>query len=76
MPRFALDSPAHQALVGGVVSLADRLGLPIVAEGVETAEQYEALRTFGCRWAQGYHLGRPAPLAALALVDERARSLR
>ncbi len=71
-----VDSPAHQALVGGVVSLADRVGLPIVAEGVETAEQLEALRTLGCRWAQGYHLGRPAPLSALSLVDARARSLR
>jgi EAL domain-containing protein (putative c-di-GMP-specific phosphodiesterase class I) len=70
------DSPSHEALVGGVVSLADRLGLPVVAEGVETAEQLEALRALGCRWAQGYHLGRPAPLAALSLVDERARSLR
>ena len=28
------------------------------------------------RWAQGYHLGRPAPLSALSLVDARARSLR
>ena len=70
------DSPAHQALVGGVVSLAERMGLPVVAEGVETQEQFEALRTLGCRWAQGYHLGRPAPLAALSLVDEQARSLR
>jgi diguanylate cyclase (GGDEF)-like protein len=68
-----VDSPAHQALVGGVVSLAERMGLPVVAEGVETAEQLEALRTLGCRWAQGYHLGRPAPLAA---VDVRPASLR
>ena len=56
--------------------MAERVGLPIVAEGVETEEQLEALRALGCRWAQGYHLGRPAPLAALSLVDERARSLR
>jgi diguanylate cyclase (GGDEF)-like protein/PAS domain S-box-containing protein len=68
------DSPGHEALVGGVVSLAERLGLPIVAEGVETAEQFEALRALGCRWAQGYHLGRPAPLASL--FDARARALR
>jgi EAL domain-containing protein (putative c-di-GMP-specific phosphodiesterase class I) len=68
-----VDSPAHQALVGGVVSLAERMGLPVVAEGVETAEQFEALRTLGCRWAQGYHLGRPGPLAA---VDARPAGLR
>jgi EAL domain-containing protein (putative c-di-GMP-specific phosphodiesterase class I) len=69
-----IDSPAHEALVGGVVSMADRMDLPVVAEGVETAEQLDALRTLGCRWAQGYHLGRPAPLTAL--VDARSRSLR
>ena len=36
-------------------------GLTIVAEGVETALQSAHLRALGCRWAQGYHLGRPVP---------------
>ena len=56
----------HEALVGGMVSLADRLGLPLVAEGVETAAQLAALRRLGCGWAQGYHLGRPGPLSQVA----------
>ena len=60
------SSPAHGALVGGVVSLADGLGLPLVAEGVETAEQLAALRALGCAYAQGYHLGRPGPLAEIS----------
>jgi diguanylate cyclase (GGDEF)-like protein/PAS domain S-box-containing protein len=59
------ESPAHEALVGGVISMADRLGLPSVVEGVETQEQLDRLRDFGCRFAQGYHLGRPGPLAAV-----------
>ena len=58
----------------GFSSLATLADLPIVAEGVEPAEKFEALRALGCRWAQGYHLGRPAPLATL--FDERARALR
>jgi diguanylate cyclase (GGDEF)-like protein/PAS domain S-box-containing protein len=66
-------SAPHEAMVGGVVSLADRLGLPLVAEGVETPGQLEALRALGCRYGQGFHLGRPGPLAA---VDAGARSLR
>jgi diguanylate cyclase (GGDEF)-like protein/PAS domain S-box-containing protein len=57
---------SREALVAGVISLADRLGLPIVAEGIETAEQLATLRRLGCAFAQGYHLGRPAPLTALA----------
>jgi EAL domain-containing protein (putative c-di-GMP-specific phosphodiesterase class I) len=44
-----------------------------VAEGVETEEQLAALRDLDCTFAQGYHLGRPGPLAA---VDLSARSLR
>jgi diguanylate cyclase (GGDEF)-like protein/PAS domain S-box-containing protein len=54
---------SHEALVAGVISLADRLGLPIVAEGIETAAQLDALRRLGCGFGQGYHLGRPGPLA-------------
>jgi EAL domain-containing protein (putative c-di-GMP-specific phosphodiesterase class I) len=46
--------------------MADRLGLPTIVEGVETEEQLERLRDFGGRFAQGYHLGRPGPLAAAA----------
>jgi EAL domain-containing protein (putative c-di-GMP-specific phosphodiesterase class I) len=67
------DSAPHAALVSGVVSLAERVGLPIVAEGVETEEQLAALRDLDCTFAQGYHLGRPGSLAA---VDLSARSLR
>ena len=39
--------------------LGDTLGLDVVAEGVETAEQLEALRQLGCRLAQGYFFARP-----------------
>ena len=66
MPRFALDSPAHQALVGGVVSLADRLGLRVVAEGVETPEAWDALAGLHCDEAKGFYLGRPMTASALA----------
>jgi EAL domain-containing protein (putative c-di-GMP-specific phosphodiesterase class I) len=62
------DGGPREALVAGVISLADRLGLPIVAEGIETPEQLATLRRLGCAYAQGYHLGRPAPLTALAAV--------
>jgi EAL domain-containing protein (putative c-di-GMP-specific phosphodiesterase class I) len=63
---FIVAMADREALVAGVISLADRLGLPIVAEGIETADQLSALRRLGCGYGQGYHLGRPAPLAAVA----------
>jgi diguanylate cyclase (GGDEF)-like protein/PAS domain S-box-containing protein len=47
------------AVVDLVVSLGRKLGVAIVAEGVETAEQAEALAGIGCGFGQGYHFARP-----------------
>ncbi len=49
------------ALVGAVVGMAVELGLEVIAEGVETAEQLEHLERLGCSRAQGFLFGRPAP---------------
>ena len=57
------DSPAHASLVSGVLSMAERLSLPTVIEGVETQRQLDRLKLFGARYVQGYHLGRPAALS-------------
>lgn len=45
--------------------LATRLGWRVVAEGVENVADIPALRAAGCRYGQGYALGRPMPLDAL-----------
>ncbi len=57
-----LHDPGTQVIVEAVVTMANRLGLRVVAEGVETEEQLAAVRELGIDWAQGYLLGRPAPL--------------
>ena len=49
-----------------VIAMAHTLGLAVVAEGVETTAQLEALREMGCDEAQGYLLGRPIAGAELA----------
>jgi EAL domain-containing protein (putative c-di-GMP-specific phosphodiesterase class I) len=52
-------------LVHAMINLAHNLHLEVVAEGVETPEQLELLRGFGCDQVQGYLISRPLPLAEL-----------
>lgn len=46
-------------LVGGIIQLARRLGLSVVAEGVETPAQLDVLRRESCKVVQGFLFGRP-----------------
>ncbi|WP_299039004.1 bifunctional diguanylate cyclase/phosphodiesterase [uncultured Pseudokineococcus sp.] len=60
-----------EALVRGIVDLGGTLGLQVVAEGVETAEQAAALARLGCPFGQGFHFARPMPfLEALHAVGQ------
>ena len=64
-------SSEDAVIVDNIVSLARGLGLRVVAEGVETAEQLARLREMGCDLAQGYYFSRPLPEGAM---DEMLRS--
>lgn len=46
-----------------IIDLAHALGVEVIAEGVETADQFEVLRGLGCDEVQGYFVGRPMPAA-------------
>ncbi len=59
------DEPGDLAIVRAILSLARVLGLDVVAEGVETEEQFHFLRLEGCREMQGYYLARPMPAVEL-----------
>ncbi len=56
----------NRLIVSATISLAQSLGLSVVAEGVENAGQHECLKELGCDTAQGYYLGRPLPLEAIS----------
>lgn len=55
----------NRKLVHAMINLAHNLNLEAVAEGVETEEQLELLRSFGCDQVQGYLISRPLPLPEL-----------
>ncbi len=54
-----LDKHANRVIVRTIINLAHSLGLSVVAEGIETEAQYQALREMGCEFAQGFHFSRP-----------------
>jgi EAL domain-containing protein (putative c-di-GMP-specific phosphodiesterase class I) len=56
-----MKEPSDAAILGAIISLGRSLGLYVVAEGIETAEELELLRNYGCDGFQGYFLGRPKP---------------
>ena len=75
---FIKDLMSHRddaSIVRAIISLAHSLRLKTVAEGVETAEQLQLLRSLGCDQYQGYHFSPPLPageFAALVLSWQRA----
>jgi diguanylate cyclase (GGDEF)-like protein len=48
-------------MLEGIIGLANKLSLDVIAEGIEEPEQLDLLRTIGCHMGQGYLLARPAP---------------
>jgi len=59
--RDATGRPDHAAVLHAMVTLADNLGVVVVAEGVETPEQLAELQALGCALSQGYYFSKPIP---------------
>ncbi|MBK1649328.1 EAL domain-containing protein [Rhabdochromatium marinum] len=57
----APEQPKQAAVIETILALGRHLKLEVIAEGVETEVQLEALRQLGCRQAQGYYFSRPLP---------------
>ncbi len=59
--RDITTDPSDRAVAEAVIVMAHKLGMRVVAEGVETAEQRALLQAAGCDFAQGYFYARPMP---------------
>ncbi|MEG1268228.1 MAG: EAL domain-containing protein [Oscillospiraceae bacterium] len=64
--RFLIDSGVSgrgENIIASVIRMAKWLNIPVIAEGAETAEQVNFLRSVGCDYAQGYYYARPMPIS-------------
>lgn len=61
-----------RSIVRLIIQLANELNLELIAEGIETAEQHDLLREYGCANGQGYRFSRPI---GAEIITERLRSL-
>jgi diguanylate cyclase (GGDEF)-like protein len=66
------DQAGQQAILQGIVTIGHALGLQLVAEGIETTDQYDALRDLDCDYGQGYLFSRPISSSEAETLLSRA----
>ena len=66
--RDMATDQGDQAIVAAIIVMAHKLGLKVIAEGVETQEQCEILKAAGCDFGQGYLFARPMPAADMVPI--------
>ena len=66
-------SPQAKAIIRAVLALGKSLSIPVLAEGIETQSQLSLLDAEGCDAAQGFYLGRPAPLDQIMISGQISR---
>ena len=73
--RAMLSDQTSRRIVQTILRLAEELDIPVVAEGIEQAEEADILTDMGCAFGQGYLFGRPMPLDA-AVATTRTWALQ
>ena len=70
------EGTVKRPVLDAIIALADQLGVPLIAEGVETQSQWDYLAARGVRHAQGFLMSRPLPIDAFVdwLADNRSKA--
>jgi EAL domain-containing protein (putative c-di-GMP-specific phosphodiesterase class I) len=64
----------YLAVVNAIISLAKHMGMKLIAEGIETADQIVLLQSMDCDFAQGYFFSKPADAAAAeTFIENRVK---
>lgn len=72
LTKVLATDPGARAIAGTILTLAWQLDIDCVIEGVETEAQAEVARALGIRYMQGFHFGRPVPIAEALAAGRRA----
>ncbi|MCW8998759.1 MAG: EAL domain-containing protein, partial [Kangiellaceae bacterium] len=59
-----VEDKRDSAIVESLVALSHKLGIKVVAEGVERSKQLSHLKTIGCDYIQGYYFAKPMPITS------------
>lgn len=72
-----LNDANNKAIVTAIIAMACTLGIEVVAEGVETKEQFSFLKRTNCRYLQGYYFNKPLPAEEIQkpLINQQKKSV-
>jgi len=73
--RDMTENTQDRALIEAIIVMTRTLGMEVVAEGVENADQLALLRTLGAQYIQGYYFSKPVPPEAFPITCERITQL-
>lgn len=60
--RTMLEDDKTYVITNSIIMMANGLGIPVIAEGIESGKEHQTLRSMDCRFGQGYLFSRPVPL--------------
>jgi EAL domain-containing protein (putative c-di-GMP-specific phosphodiesterase class I) len=69
--RGLLDKKENLAIVRAIISLSKNLGFSVTAEGIESLNQAQVLKYFGCETLQGYYFSKPITMQEMLALNDK-----